>query len=75
MKSKSPLLRATAVTAVKFLIVEQWTAVDELLHACMGEFLQTVKDPDHNVRRVALVTFNSAAHNKPNLVSSVDFNQ
>ncbi|VDD93477.1 unnamed protein product [Enterobius vermicularis] len=68
VKSKSPLLRATAVTAVKFLIVEQWTAVDELLHACMGEFLQTVKDPDHNVRRVALVTFNSAAHNKPNLI-------
>uniref|UniRef100_A0A0N5AZJ8 TIP120 domain-containing protein n=1 Tax=Syphacia muris TaxID=451379 RepID=A0A0N5AZJ8_9BILA len=68
VKSDSPLLRATAVTAVKFLIVEHWTAVDDLLRVSMGDFLQTVKDPNHNVRRVALVTFNSAAHNKPNLI-------
>ena len=34
----------------------------------MGDFLDTLKDADLNVRRVALVTFNSAAHNKPSLV-------
>lgn len=27
-----------------------------------------MEDPDLNVRRVALVTFNSAAHNKPSLI-------
>ena len=26
------------------------------------------RDPDLNVRRVALVAFNSAAHNKPSLI-------
>uniref|UniRef100_A0AAR2IKA1 TOG domain-containing protein n=1 Tax=Pygocentrus nattereri TaxID=42514 RepID=A0AAR2IKA1_PYGNA len=33
-----------------------------------GDFLKTLEDPDLNVRRVALVTFNSAAHNKPSLI-------
>lgn len=61
-------MRASAVTAVKFLIVEQWTAADDMLQCAMAEFLQTVTDSDLNVRRVALVAFNSAAHNKPKLV-------
>lgn len=30
--------------------------------------MKTLEDPDLNVRRVALVTFNSAAHNKPSLI-------
>lgn len=34
----------------------------------MGQFLSALEDPDLNVRRVALVAFNSAAHNKPSLV-------
>lgn len=34
----------------------------------LGDFLKTLQDPDLNVRRVALVTFNSAAHNKPSLI-------
>lgn len=34
----------------------------------MGKFLNALRDSDINVRRVALVTFNSAAHNKPSLV-------
>jgi cullin-associated NEDD8-dissociated protein 1 len=34
----------------------------------MGQFLAALKDLDPNVRRVALVAFNSAAHNKPSLV-------
>lgn len=34
----------------------------------LGDFLKTLEDPDLNVRRVALVTFNSAAHNKPSLI-------
>ncbi|VDN06172.1 unnamed protein product [Thelazia callipaeda] len=68
VSSSNPLMRATAVTAVKFLIVEQWTVVDDLLQSSMDHFLQTVTDQDLNVRRVALITFNSAAHNKPRLI-------
>ena len=34
----------------------------------MGDFLEALHDDDLNVRRVALVAFNSAAHNKPSLV-------
>lgn len=33
-----------------------------------GDFLKTLQDDDINVRRVALVMFNSAAHNKPSLI-------
>ncbi|KAK1900906.1 Cullin-associated NEDD8-dissociated protein 1 [Dissostichus eleginoides] len=33
-----------------------------------GDFLQTLQDDDLNVRRVSLVMFNSAAHNKPSLI-------
>ena len=43
-------------------------AIDPLLRTSMSDFLDTLKDTDLNVRRVALVTFNSAAHNKPSLV-------
>uniref|UniRef100_A0A3P8YST0 TATA-binding protein interacting (TIP20) domain-containing protein n=1 Tax=Esox lucius TaxID=8010 RepID=A0A3P8YST0_ESOLU len=35
-----------------------------------GDFLKTLQDKDPNVRRVALVMFNSAAHNKPSLIHS-----
>ncbi|VDN94136.1 unnamed protein product [Brugia pahangi] len=66
--SPNPFMRATAVTAVKFLIVEQWTAIDDLLQSLMTHFLQTITDQDLNVRRVALIAFNSAAHNKPRLI-------
>lgn len=38
------------------------------MKSCIGDFLKTLQDPDLNVRRVALVTFNSAAHNKPSLI-------
>uniref|UniRef100_A0A3Q4GKX1 Uncharacterized protein n=1 Tax=Neolamprologus brichardi TaxID=32507 RepID=A0A3Q4GKX1_NEOBR len=32
------------------------------------DFLKTLQDEDINVRRIALVMFNSAAHNKPSLI-------
>ena len=40
----------------------------QLSLTCAGEFLRTLEDHDLNVRRVALVAFNSAAHNKPSLI-------
>ena len=55
-------------TAMKFTISDQPQAIDSLLRNCIGDFLKTLEDPDLNVRRVALVAFNSAAHNKPSLI-------
>ncbi|KAG5891309.1 hypothetical protein JTB14_002870 [Gonioctena quinquepunctata] len=68
LNSPSPLMRTTVVTAVKFTISDQPATIDGLLRLCIGEFLNTLQDPDLNVRRVALVAFNSAAHNKPSLI-------
>ncbi|XP_073957359.1 cullin-associated and neddylation-dissociated 1 isoform X2 [Choristoneura fumiferana] len=68
LKSPEPLTRTTAVTAVKFTISDQPQAIDPLLRACMSELLVPLCDPSLGVRRVALVAFNSAAHNKPSLI-------
>ncbi|CAG0890156.1 unnamed protein product [Darwinula stevensoni] len=68
LSSESPLMRSTVVTAIKFTISDQPQAVDTLLRRCIGDFLATLEDPDIGVRRVALITFNSAAHNKPSLI-------
>lgn len=68
LKSESPLVRSTVVTAIKFTILDQPQKIDALLRGCIGEFLAMLQDSDLHVRRVALVTFNSAAHNKPSLI-------
>ncbi|KAM7006274.1 cullin-associated NEDD8-dissociated protein 2 isoform 1-T1 [Tautogolabrus adspersus] len=68
LRAGSPLARSTVVTAVKFTIVDHPAPVDSLLRDCIGDFLKTLQDEDINVRRVALVMFNSAAHNKPSLI-------
>ncbi|XP_023667069.1 cullin-associated NEDD8-dissociated protein 2 [Paramormyrops kingsleyae] len=68
LSSGSPHSRSTVVTAIKFTIVDQPQPIDALLKDCIGDFLKTLQDPDLNVRRVALVMFNSAAHNKPALI-------
>jgi cullin-associated NEDD8-dissociated protein 1 len=68
LKSPSAYVRGTAVTALKYTISDQPQPIDSLLHECIADFLSTIGDPDLNVRRVALVAFNSAAHNKPSLI-------
>lgn len=68
LNHESPLARSTVVTAVKFTISDQPQKIDGLLKSSIGDFLRTLQDPDINVRRVALVAFNSAAHNKPSLI-------
>lgn len=68
LKEGSSLARSTVVTAVKFTIVDHPAPIDTLLKDCIGDFLSTLQDEDINVRRVALVMFNSAAHNKPSLI-------
>ncbi|XP_022103590.1 cullin-associated NEDD8-dissociated protein 1-like [Acanthaster planci] len=68
LSSESAFTRSTVVTAVKFTISDQSQPIDPLLKSCIQDFLRTMEDPDLNVRRVSLVTFNSAAHNKPSLI-------
>ena len=68
LTSPSALMRTTVVTAMKFTISDQPQTIDPLLRLNIGEFLGTLTDADLNVRRVALVALNSAAHNKPSLV-------
>jgi cullin-associated NEDD8-dissociated protein 1 len=68
LQHESPLARATVVTAMKFTISDQPQAIDAQLKNCIGDFFRSLEDPDINVRRVALVAFNSAAHNKPSLI-------
>uniref|UniRef100_A0A673A3Z4 Cullin-associated and neddylation-dissociated 1 n=1 Tax=Sphaeramia orbicularis TaxID=375764 RepID=A0A673A3Z4_9TELE len=53
----------------KLTLIDPETLLPRLkgYHA-VSDFLKTLEDPDLNVRRVALVTFNSAAHNKPSLI-------
>ncbi|NWY72366.1 CAND1 protein, partial [Erithacus rubecula] len=68
LSAGSPHARSTVVTAIKFTITDQPQPIDALLKDCIGDFLQTLQDPELNVRRVALALFNSAAHNKPSLI-------
>lgn len=63
-----PLGRSTIVAAIKFTISDTPQEIDKLLRNCIGEFLLALEDTDINVRRVALITFNSAAHHKPSLL-------
>ncbi|KAM8930073.1 cullin-associated NEDD8-dissociated protein 1-like [Pelodytes ibericus] len=71
LSSGSPQTRSTVVTVIKFTISDQPAPIDSLLQGCIGDFLKTLQDPEPNVRRVALVMFNSAAHNKPSLVRNL----
>lgn len=68
LKSDSTLMRTAVVTAVKFTISDQPQPIDPMLKLCIGQFLFALQDPEPSVRRVALVAFNSAVHNKPSLV-------
>lgn len=68
LNSGSPLMRTAVVSAIKFTISDQPQPIDALLRQCIGQFLLSLQDPEPSVRRVALVAFNSAVHNKPSLV-------
>ncbi|GAB1291179.1 Cullin-associated NEDD8-dissociated protein 2 [Apodemus speciosus] len=63
-----PYTRSTVITAVKFLISDQPHSIDPLLKSFIAEFMESLQDPDLNVRRATLTFFNSAVHNKPSLV-------
>lgn len=67
-QSSSPHVRSTIITAIKFTIVDQPQHIDTVLKNYIKDFLNGLEDDDIDVRRVALVMFNSAAHNKPILI-------
>ncbi|KAF2879367.1 hypothetical protein ILUMI_26814 [Ignelater luminosus] len=64
VKNASPIMRAVVVLAIKYTIVEQDHPIDSFLRQNIGQFLNTLQDPDLNVRRASLMLFNSVAHNK-----------
>ena len=68
MHSPSPYVRDTIITSIRFTILDTPHEIDILHRNYISQVLATLKDSDINVRRVALITFNSAAHNKPSLI-------
>ncbi|GAM20698.1 hypothetical protein SAMD00019534_038730 [Acytostelium subglobosum LB1] len=66
--SASLLERSTAVTSIKFAILENKEVVDTHLSPSIGKFLTLLSDSDLVVKRSALLTLNYIAHNRPNLI-------
>jgi len=65
---ESVAVRSMAVSAVRYTLPESDDAFDTTLRTVLVDMMLTVlQDPDMEVRRLALTTLNSAAHNKPDL--------
>ncbi|CAM6025452.1 unnamed protein product [Sphagnum balticum] len=67
--SSSAFTRATVVIAIKYTIVERPQPIDAYKKPCIASFLIT--DDDRHVRRAAMSTLSTAAHNKPELVKDL----
>jgi hypothetical protein len=50
------------------MITDQPQPIDSYLQPVIGKFLETSRDADLQVRRVAIITLNAAVHNKPKMV-------
>ncbi|CAO1614254.1 unnamed protein product [Sympodiomycopsis kandeliae] len=68
LNDPSSLTRAAVIAAVRFTLTTTSAQYDELLAPALVEILSLLKDSDLEVRRHALFAFNSAAHNKPQLI-------
>ncbi|GAA5863674.1 hypothetical protein JCM3774_001210 [Rhodotorula dairenensis] len=68
LASDSRDTRATVIAALRFTFTNDSTTYDELLAPLIVEFFKLMRDSDLGVRRLALSSLNSAAHNKPYLV-------
>ncbi|GAA5822892.1 hypothetical protein JCM3770_004568 [Rhodotorula araucariae] len=68
LSSSSRHTRATVIAALRFTLNNDSTTYDELLAPLIVEFFKLMHDADLGVRRLALSSLNSAAHNKPYLV-------
>ncbi|CEP12785.1 hypothetical protein [Parasitella parasitica] len=71
LTSPSAYLRATVATAIKYAVVDPSPEYDNLLKPIMSKFLALLEDSDLNVRRLALLTINSAVHRKPYLIRNI----
>eukprot|EP00051_Salpingoeca_urceolata_P019516 m.285525 g.285525 ORF g.285525 m.285525 type:complete len:1495 (-) comp19434_c6_seq2:106-4590(-) len=68
LESASPLRRCTLITSVKYTLADQSSVANEHLRQALPHFFKAITDENVSVRRVALVTLNSAAHNRPALI-------
>jgi cullin-associated NEDD8-dissociated protein 1 len=70
-KNKSSVLRAIAVQALRYTLPDDNEAFDTVLRNSLVDMLKTsLSDPDMEIRRHAMSTLTSAAHNKPELILS-----
>lgn len=67
LADESAGIRAAVISAVRFTFTDDSAAYDVVLAPQLVNFLP-MRDPDLNVRRLALSTLNSAAHHKPHLL-------
>ncbi|KAL1863160.1 hypothetical protein VTK73DRAFT_6405 [Phialemonium thermophilum] len=69
LKNSSPGLRAIAVQALRYTLPEENEVFDRALRPYLVEMLKAMlDDPEMEIRRHAMSTLNSAAHNKPDLI-------
>eukprot|EP00192_Tetraselmis_astigmatica_P000226 CAMPEP_0117662728 /NCGR_PEP_ID=MMETSP0804-20121206/8205_1 /TAXON_ID=1074897 /ORGANISM="Tetraselmis astigmatica, Strain CCMP880" /LENGTH=1235 /DNA_ID=CAMNT_0005469641 /DNA_START=95 /DNA_END=3802 /DNA_ORIENTATION=- len=66
--STSAAMRWLVVTAVRYVVLEKPTAADPLLAGSLAMFLERISDGDRHVRRAAVLTLSTVAHNKPRLI-------
>jgi len=71
LKSPSPQIRMSCMTAVRFTLTDDTPGFDEHLSPFISEILGHIRDADLSVRSLALSVLDSAAHNKRNLVRDV----
>lgn len=69
LKDNSATLRAIAVQALRYTLPESTEQFDSILQNYLVSMLMTMlQDSDMDIRRLAMSTLNSAAHNKPDMI-------
>jgi cullin-associated NEDD8-dissociated protein 1 len=62
-------LRAIAVQALRYTLPDENEAFDQILRSHLIDMLKIMlDDPEMDIRRHAMSTLNSAAHNKPDFI-------
>ncbi|KAK3901428.1 armadillo-type protein [Staphylotrichum tortipilum] len=68
-RNDSPVLRAIGVQALRYTLPDDNEAFDAILRNSLITMLKTsLSDPEMEIRRHAMSTLTSAAHNKPELI-------
>ncbi|CCC13902.1 unnamed protein product [Sordaria macrospora k-hell] len=69
LNDQSPLLRAIAIQALRYTLPDENEVFDSMLKSHLVDMLKTMlEDPEMENRRHAMSTFNSAAHNKADII-------